>query len=144
MFLMMGLCLLFGDAVDESAAIKKAALGYLDGWFKSNPELMESALHENLTKYRVNTTKGGTTQYLDVMTKAELVGICHVNQKWVEGKGHQGPEILFQNKDIAVVYAQSDGFYDLINLAKVNGEWKIVQVLWQVGEGKPKSSENGK
>ena len=126
---------------DESEAIKKAALGYLDGWFQSNPKIMDEAIHPNLVKYRVKKVNESEHEFLDVMTKPELVGICHVNQKWVEGKGHQAPEILFQNAEIAVVFAQSDGFYDLINLAKINGKWQIVQVLWNVGQGRTKASD---
>ncbi|MCB1043590.1 MAG: nuclear transport factor 2 family protein [Acidobacteria bacterium] len=120
----------------EVDAIKEAALGYLDGWFQSDAKKMESALHPYLHKFRVSTVKNSSHQFLDVMTADELIGISGVNQQWVKDKGHGEPEILFYNSDIAVVFAQSDGFYDLINLAKINGSWKIVQVLWQVGEGK--------
>ncbi|MFH1844890.1 MAG: hypothetical protein ABIF77_16995 [bacterium] len=38
--------------------------------------------------------------------------------------------IIYQDEQIAVVYAVSDGFYDICNLVKLNGEWKILQVLW--------------
>lgn len=132
------LCCWDGEGA-ELTAIKQASLGYLDGWFQSDPVKMKGALHPYLHKFRVNTVKGSEHQFLDVMTADELIGIAGVNQEWVKGKGHGEPEVIFHNADIAVVFAQSDGFYDLINLAKINGEWKIVQVLWQVGEGKPAS-----
>ncbi|MCB1052254.1 MAG: nuclear transport factor 2 family protein [Acidobacteria bacterium] len=132
------LCL-FQDppAAGDSAAIQKAVLGYLDGWFDSDPAKMKMALHPNLVKFRVKTGKPGQAPFLEVMTAEELISVTHINQEWVKGKGHQAPEILFQNKEIAIVFAQSDGFYDLINLAKIGDDWKIVQVLWQVGQGKP-------
>ncbi len=129
-----------GPAQDsaEVTAIKTAALGYLDGWFKSDSQKMADALHPFLHKFRVKKVGDSEHEFIDVMTAEELIGISKINQEWVKNKGHQGPEILFHNADIAVVFAQSDGFYDLINLAKFNGEWKVVQVLWQTGEGKPK------
>ena len=121
----------------DTAAIKSTVLGYLDGWFESDPVKMKSALHPNLAKFRVKTGKEGQSPFIDIMTAEELILVTHINQDWVKGKGHQAPEILFQNAEVAVVFAQSDGFYDLVNLAKFGKEWKIVQVLWQVGQGKP-------
>jgi hypothetical protein len=37
---------------------------------------------------------------------------------------------VFQDEQIAVVHAVSTGFYDVCGLVKLNGEWKLLQVLW--------------
>jgi hypothetical protein len=37
---------------------------------------------------------------------------------------------VYQDERIAVVHAVSDGFYDVCGLVKINGEWKILHVLW--------------
>ena len=39
-------------------------------------------------------------------------------------------EIVYRDVKIAVVHAVSDDFYDVCGLVEVNGEWKIVHVLW--------------
>ena len=64
------------------------------------------------------------------MSAEELVAMAHHNQEWVKGKKFHEMKILYKDDQLAVVHAVSDGFYDLCNLAKINGEWKIVQVLW--------------
>jgi hypothetical protein len=114
----------------DTAAIKDAVADYAEGWFSSDPARMERAFHPNLAKFNVRRVGKTEREYLAIMTAEELVAMAHHNQEWVEGKKFHEMKILYQDDQLAVVHAVSDGFYDLCNLAKINGEWKIVQVLW--------------
>ena len=119
------------EATDaDSAAIKATVANYLEGWFSSDAGRMEKALHPNLAKYTVRKTRDGSAEYLGRMTAEELIVLASRNQDWVKGKKTHEMKIVYQDEQIAIVHAVSDGFYDLCNLAKINGEWKIVQVLW--------------
>lgn len=118
------------EAESDITAIHAAVANYAEGWFSSNPDRMERAVHPNLAKYNVRKVGKTDREYLATMTAEELVAMTHHNQEWVEGRKFHEMSILYQDDHIAVVHAVSDGFYDLCNLAKINGEWKIVQVLW--------------
>ncbi len=112
-------------------AIKACVLDYLEGWFTSDPVRMERALHPNPFKVRVQKMRGTDDDILDTMGASTLVTYAEHNQAWVEGKeGVREMTVLYNDGKIAVVHAVSDGFYDVCGLVKANGEWKILQVLW--------------
>ncbi len=46
--------------------------------------------------------------------------------------------ILYYGDNIAMVEALSAMFYDYLQLARINGEWKIVNVLWVMNPDAPK------
>jgi hypothetical protein len=56
----------------DSAAIKKAALDYVEGWYEGNPERIERALHPELAKRIVRTDQNGRSR-LDQMSAMTLV-----------------------------------------------------------------------
>lgn len=119
------------DAADpEAAAIEMVVSDYLEGWFASDPARMAKAFHPNLAKYNIRRVGKTETEYLGRMTAEELVAMAHHNSEWVKDKKLHEIKILYRDDRLAVVHAVSDGFYDLCNLAKINDEWKIVQVLW--------------
>ncbi len=118
------------DAAD-AAAIEATVRNYLEGWFTSDKERMAKALHPNLFKVNVRTTQDGAEEYLDVMEAEYLTLLSGRNQEWVKDKkGLLELKIIYQDDRIAVVHAVSTGFYDVCGLVKLNGEWKIIQVLW--------------
>lgn len=134
--IVLSILLLAGGAIAgeqtaaDGLAIESTVTNYLEGWFASDPSRMERALHPNLAKYNVQKAGKSDLEYLSGMTAEELVAMTHHNQDWVKDRKFREMKILYQDEQLAVVHAVSDGFYDLCNLAKVNGEWKIVQVLW--------------
>jgi len=128
--LVVGGALAGEPAAADRTAIESTIANYLEGWFSSDPSRMELALHPNLAKYNVQKAGKTDLEYLSGMTAEELVAMTHQNQEWVKGREFCKMKILYQDEQLAVVHAVSDGFYDLCSLAKINGEWKIVQVLW--------------
>lgn len=134
--IVLSILLLAGGAIAgeqtaaDRTAIESTIANYLEGWFSSDPSRMERALHPNLAKYNVRKVGESDLEYLAGMTAEELVAMTQHNQEWVKDRKFREMKILYQDGQLAVVHAVSDGFYDLCNLAKINGEWKIVQVLW--------------
>jgi hypothetical protein len=123
-----------GDAGD-AAAIEAAVRDYIEGWFTSDEQRMKRALHPNLFKVTVRTTRDGEAEYLDVMEAEYLTLLSGRNHDWVKDKkGLLELKIIYQDERIAVVHAVSTGFYDVCGLVKLNGEWKILQVLWYKNE----------
>ena len=116
---------------DEKAAIRQAALDYIEGWYEADGARMDRALHKELAK-RIISTIGGTEQFTS-LTKGQMV------EATKKGGGKNRPagtreikvEILDVYRDIANVRTECADYIDYLQLAKSEGQWKIVNVLWQ-------------
>ncbi len=120
----------------DKAAIKQTALNYAEGWYEGNADKMESALHPNLAKRRAATNDKGQSR-LDELSAMGLV------QGTRSGFGKQTPKEE-QQKDVtilditgnaATVKLEMRDWVDYMHIAKFNGKWVIVNVLWEL---KPK------
>src|SRR5205809_5601274 len=118
---------------DESDAIKKTALDYIEGWYAGDEARMERALHSELAKRMVSTEAMTGRSLLNQMSAMTLV------QRTREGIGKKIPQdrqlkevtILDCFNNAAVVKVVASDWIDYLEVAKVNGEWKI-NVLWEL------------
>ena len=117
----------------DKVAIKQTALDYIEGWYEGNSERMERALHPDLAKRIVRTNDKGQSR-LDQMSAMSLV------QGTRRGFGKQTPKEK-QQKDVVVldvfenaasVKTVMSDWIDFMHLAKFNGRWVIVNVLWEM------------
>lgn len=117
----------------DTAAIKQAALDYIEGWYEGNAERMERALHPELAKRIVRTSKEGWSS-LGQMSAMSLV------QGTRRGGGKETPKEK-QQKDVTIldvfenaasVKVVASDWVDYLHLAKSNGRWVIVNVLWEL------------
>lgn len=122
------------QTVADSAAIKQAALDYVEGWYEGNAERMERAIHPELAKRIVRTDQNSGRSRLEQMSAMSLV------QGAKRGGGKSTP-VEQQQKDVFIldIYENTasakaimSGWIDYLHLAKWNGEWKIVNVLWEL------------
>jgi hypothetical protein len=117
----------------DSAAIRAAALDYVEGWYTGDAERMARAVHPELAKRVVDTDTAGVSR-MGRMGAADLVGQTR------EGGGSDTPaerrqkdvQILDIFGSAASVRATMSGWIDYMHLAKWNGQWKIVNVLWEL------------
>jgi hypothetical protein len=118
-----------GDA--DKAAIKQAAMDYVDGFYSSSVERLEKALHPNLQQVTLRTLPGGQTM-LDFNGAA-----FNLKEYAAAGLGGKPAEerkievsIFDVYENIATVKIDSTDFLDYAHVAKINGEWRIINVLW--------------
>lgn len=121
----------WSQAPDEKAAIRQAALDYIEGWFDADGVRMDRALHKELVK-RIVRTVGGTEQ-VSSLTKAQMLEATQRGGGKKRPAGTRGikVDILDVYRDIASVRTECADFIDYLQLAKSEGQWKIVNVLWQ-------------
>jgi hypothetical protein len=118
----------------DSAAIAATAHDYIDGWWTGDAARMARALHSHLAKRIVTSDSTGQHSRLGDMTAMELV------QNVERGGGRSTPEaqrrsevrILSIYRGAAVVRVDAGAWVDFLELARWNGEWKIVNVLWEL------------
>jgi hypothetical protein len=121
-------------AEQDRAAITAACLDYIEGWYEGNADRMERALHPDLAKRIVLTDAKTGRVRLDQMSAMGLV------QGTRRGGGKNTPKEK-QQKDVTVLdvfenaasakIVASD-WIDYLHLARWNGQWKIVNVLWEL------------
>lgn len=120
----------------DAAAIKQTALDYIEGWYEGNAERMERALHPELAKRIVQSDPNGRSR-LGQMSAMTLV------QGTRNGGGKNTPKenqqrdvtILDVFENAASVKVVASDWVDYLHIAKSNGRWVIVNVLWEL---KPK------
>jgi hypothetical protein len=118
----------------DAAAIKQTALDYIEGWYEGNVERMEKALHPELAKRIVRTDPQSGRSRLDQMGAMTLV------QGTRAGFGKSTPAekqlkevtILDQFENAASVKIVASDWIDYLHMAKSNGRWIIVNVLWEL------------
>jgi hypothetical protein len=121
----------------DSAAIRATALDYVEGWYTGDAARMERALHPELAKRIVRTDSTGSSR-LQSMTAAQLVEAVRRGggRNTPEAQRQRDVEILDIFGTTASVRATMSGWVDYMHLARWNGEWRIVNVLWEL---KPRS-----
>ena len=119
---------------DDRASIRQAALDYIEGWYEGNAARMESALHPELAKRIVRTNPQNRRSQLDQMSALSLVlGTRRGGGKETPPARQQKDVIIldvFENAASAKVVASD--WVDYMHLARSNGRWVIVNVLWEM------------
>lgn len=118
----------------EAAAIRATALDYVEGWYTADAARMERSLHPELAKRIVNTNPQNGRNSLGQQSAMTLV------QATRNGGGRNTPPDQMQ-KDVVIldvyqntasVRATMSGWIDYMHMAKWNGRWVIVNVLWEL------------
>jgi hypothetical protein len=120
----------------DQDAIRATCLDYIEGWYTADAARMERSLHPDLAKRMVYRDEKGRP-HLHQLSAMGLV------QGTRDGGGKQTPAAeqekevtvldVYQNAASAKIVAS--GWIDYLHLARWNGQWKIVNVLWEL---KPK------
>ena len=116
----------------DKTAIKQTAMDYIEGWYEGNTERVERALHPELAK-RIVRTKDGNSQF-------EQIGAMTLVDRVRRGGGKQTPKEK-QQKDVTIldvfenaasIKIVASDWIDYLHVAKFNGRWVIVNVLWEL------------
>jgi hypothetical protein len=120
------------DTAVEREGVVAAALDYMQGALTVDAERMARGVHPELTKVVISTMRQTGRQVLRYNTATTLV-------EWVRAADPNRMAELDQNVDVTVFDISNDMavaraigqiWYDFLQLAKINGQWRIVHVLW--------------
>jgi Putative lumazine-binding len=119
----------------DSMAIKKASLDYVEGYYQSDPNRMTKAVHPEIAKRIIIRDDKGNVM-LKNMGASELIFLTRKNTNAGAIKNDTAFQATVQifdiSNNIATVKVTTNKFrfIDYLHLGKFNGEWKIVNVLW--------------
>ena len=117
--------------VADHAAIYQAVSDYYEGWYGPNAEQIAQSLHTDLAKRAIKLDDSGK-EYLRHLTKEAMVEATR------NGGGSDASSekknwtitILDSYEEIASAKVASGQYIEYIHLARQDGQWQIVNVLY--------------
>ncbi|UCE21145.1 MAG: nuclear transport factor 2 family protein [Candidatus Aminicenantes bacterium] len=123
---------------EEEQAIEKAALDYIEGSFSGDASRMERAVHPELNKViPVKLPQTGKTILNKMGATLLIEGTRARTGLLPEEKRKIRVTVLDIMEEIAMVKVLSAMYYDYLQMAKVDGQWKIINVLWVMNPDAP-------
>jgi hypothetical protein len=123
-----------GQAKAEKEAVAAAAMDYLVALYEAKPELIARSVHTDLSKRGYYRKKGETTFTSTPMSYQQLFDLAGTWNKDGKRPVAAAPkdvvvyEVLNQTASAKVTALWG---IDYMHLAKYDGKWKIVNILWQ-------------
>jgi len=123
----------FAQSDTDREAVRQAALDYVEGVYEVDATRIERSVHPELAKRGFYVKQGETSYSSGQMTFAELVNLAKTYNK--NGRVPKDApkevtvlDILDQTASVKLVAVWG---IDYMHLAKYDGKWKIVNILWQ-------------
>lgn len=122
---------------DDRAAVRQAALDYITAVYESKPELIERSVSPELTKHGFMRQKDGTSRR-NRMTYQELLQVA---REWNADRKRDlsiNEVTVGQVLDLtATATVRANWGIDHMQLAKIDGAWKILNIVWQTHPPQP-------
>lgn len=121
----------------DSAGIRAAALDYIDGWYAADGARMERALHPELAKRNVFSDSSGRSRLIQMSAMTLVQNTRNEGgSKIPTGQRTDSVRILDIYGGAASARVRAATWVDYLHLAKFNGRWRIINVLWE-NDAKP-------
>ncbi|CAN5729099.1 hypothetical protein BH18ACI5_BH18ACI5_30120 [soil metagenome] len=121
-------------ATAEKEAVRAAAMDYLDALYQAKPELIARSVHTDLSK-RGYYRKEGETQFtntpMSYQRLFDLAGTWNKDGKRAIDKAPKEVVVFEVLNQTASAKVTALWGIDYMHLAKYDGKWKIVNILWQ-------------
>lgn len=118
---------------EDKEAVRQAALDYIESLYEVNPAKAERSVHPDMAKRGFSVKKGETAYTPRVMTFAQLIELAkNYNKNGTVPKDAPKEVVVFEVSDqTASAKITAIWGIDYLHLAKYEGKWKIINILWQ-------------
>jgi hypothetical protein len=117
----------------EREAVRQAVLDYVEGVYNVDASRIERGVHPDLAKRGFSVKQGEAAYSAHTMSYAQLVDLARNYNK--NGRVPKDAPKLVEIYDVsdqtASVKLTAHWGIDYMHLAKYEGKWKIINVLWQ-------------
>ena len=124
----------------DRAGVERAALDYLEGFYEGDAAKIRRGVHPDVVKYGFYVPGGGGAYQGQPMTFQQMLDFAAD----VKARGNHLPadapkavEILDVLDQTAAVKVTAWWGTDYLHLARYDGQWKILHVLWQTPSPTP-------
>lgn len=151
-FYLIALALLFSfspqvyaQQSSEEEAVRQAVLDYVEGIYDVEPDRIERSVHPELAKRGFYVPRDAKTYKESPMNYEQLHSLAGRWNKdgWLKQDEVPKEVIIFEVLDqTATVKLIAQWGIDYMHLAKYDGKWQIVNVMWQSHPPKTSMSSN--
>ena len=122
----------------DRAAVEQAALDYVEALYNADPTRIERSVHPQLTKrgfWRDNATRPWGAQ--ETMTYEQLVALTKTwNADKKRDTSIKKVDVFDVLDQTATAKVTAMWGVDYLHLAKYDGRWKIINIVWQAHPSK--------
>ena len=123
----------FAQRDADRASVRQAAMDYIEAVYNVNPAQVERSVHPELVKRGFFARQGEANYSPNAMTYAQLVELArtyNVNGRIPKDAPKEVTvfDVVDQTASVKVTAAWG---IDYMHLAKYDGKWKIINILWQ-------------
>lgn len=118
---------------EDKEAVRQAALDYIESIYDVDPAKAERSVHPDLAKRGFSLRSGAATYTPLTMTFTQLVELSKTFNKNGKVPKNAPKEVtVFEVSDqTASAKVTASWGIDYLHLAKYEGKWKIINILWQ-------------
>ena len=123
----------FAQTDADREGVRQAALDYVEGVYEVAPQRIERSVHQDLVKRGFYIKKGDDAYSFSPMTFAELVNLSKTYNKSGKLPKTAPKEVVVLDvlDQTASVKLTAVWGIDYMHLAKYDGKWMILNILWQ-------------
>jgi hypothetical protein len=115
----------------DREAVHQAALNYVTAVYESKPELIEQSVHPQLTKHGFMRQQDGSYKQ-GRMTYEQLLDVArNWNKDRKRDTSIKEVQVLDVLDQTASAKIRASWGIDYMQLAKFDGVWKIINIVWQ-------------
>ena len=129
--------IIIAQTKQDSIEIKQVALDYIESQHKPNATQMERALHPRMVKRTFWKDKATGKDYVRETSTESMVLLAESYNKNADkfpSSPKKAVKLLDVSERIASVKLIANDWIDYMHIVKLNGVWKIVNVLWQFND----------
>ena len=133
-------------AGDDEEGIRQAVLDYADSAYQVRPELVDRSVHPHLQKIGYVPSREGEGYrelWMNFYELKELVSGWNKEGRFDPATAKREIEILDRLDTTAVARLDAEWGIDFFHLAKVDGRWMIMNVIWQTYPPSTEGDEEG-
>jgi hypothetical protein len=120
---------------EDTAAITQTALNYIEGYYNADPQRMSRAIDPELAKRIIlKDTAGDAIQNMGYSVLLLNTRKNKNSNILINGEPFKAVVTIYDidnNIATAKVVTNKFKFIDYLHLGRVDGEWKIINVLWE-------------
>ncbi len=118
---------------EDKEAVRRAALDYVESIYEVDPAKAERSVHPDMAKRGFALRQGATAYTPLTMTFPQLIDLAkNYNKNGRVPKDAPKEVVVFEVLDqTASAKVTATWGIDYLHLAKFDGKWKIIHVLWQ-------------
>jgi hypothetical protein len=120
---------------DDTAAVKAAALEYIEGWYAGDAQRIEKVLHPDLVRRTLRIDPQTGTTYLMFDGSRDFISLTGEHQGKPGAKQQEDIVVLDVYRNAAMVRVTAASWVDYMQMARWNGKWVIVDLLWEPKDG---------